>query len=64
MSNDNEQREHLARDVFLVDNSNAPEDMMLAEWERLTHHRRAYAYNIAEGLLAKGYTKTTTEATQ
>lgn len=49
----NSEREELARDIFIADNSNSPDPA--AEWE--TAPRRRYAYEIADGLLARGYRK-------
>ena len=47
-------RERLARDIFLADNSNAPEEQMLKDWDDPVI-RPDYAYVIADGLIAKGY---------
>lgn len=49
-------RDELARDIFVADNSNHPD--AAAEWEDpdLTTPI-AYAYDIADGLIAAGYVK-------
>lgn len=50
------QKDELARDIFLADNSNAAPGLMEKEWDEnaTTYH---YAHSIAEGLIAKGYRK-------
>lgn len=50
------ERDELARDIFLADNSGTSEQVMLADWVTF-ENLRPYAYNIADGLIAKGYTK-------
>lgn len=56
MSTKTTQREDFARDVFLADNAEAPEEQMLRNWaERDTNVE--YAYVIADGLIARDYRK-------
>lgn len=49
-------RGELARDIFLADNVNAPSGLMEAEWDG-NKGDETYAHSIADGLIAKGYTK-------
>jgi len=53
-------RDELARDIFLADNSNAPPGLMEAEWDN-NPTAESYAHNIADGLLAAGYRKVITK---
>ena len=61
--NTNTEREELARDIFLADNSKHPAADI--EWGALHAARitsgTSYAYNIADGLIAKGYRKEPTK---
>ena len=53
-------RDELARDIFLADNANGPEEQMLKDWAITKQDRPiavSYCYAIADGLIAKGYGK-------
>lgn len=54
------ERDTLARDIFLADNSNARPGLMEQEWDA-DPTKYLYAYNIADGLIAKGYRKQVAE---
>ena len=56
------QKDELARDIFLADNTSAAPGLMEKEWDEnpTTYH---YAHAIAEGLIAKGYRKPRTITT-
>jgi len=56
------QKDELARDIFLADNTSAAPGLMEKEWDEnpTTYH---YAHAIAEGLAAKGYRKPRTITT-
>lgn len=52
------ERDELAREIFMADNSASPDPAH--EWEMTTRHNPAYstyAYEIADGLIAAGYRK-------
>jgi len=55
----NIERDELARDIFLADNSNGAEAQMLEDWKALCllGGGYTYAHNTADGLIAKGYRK-------
>lgn len=48
-------RYQLAKDIFMADNSDAPSPER--EWDIATTKEHAYAYAIADGLIAAGWTK-------
>lgn len=54
----NNERNELAREIFIADNSDSPDPA--AEWEI---RRAQYAYEIADGLLTAGYRKPRTITT-
>jgi len=56
------QKDELARDIFLADNSNAAPGLMEKEWDE-NPTTYSYAHHIAEGLIAKGYRKPRTITT-
>ena len=56
-------RDELALDIFLADNSNIPEGELLKAWDEEAGHLRPYAHGIADGLIAKGYSKPRTITT-
>lgn len=60
--NTNTEREELALDIFLADNGSIPEDSLRQDWAAEPETHRPYAYNIADGLIAKGYRKPRTIA--
>jgi len=49
------ERDELARDIFMADNSNAKDPA--TEWRDAPASVKDYAYAIANGLLAAGYRK-------
>jgi hypothetical protein len=52
------ERDELAKDIFAVDNWRLGEIEALAEWEVIKATRAStYAFSLADGLLAKGYSK-------
>lgn len=51
-------RDELAREIFLSDNSAQSREASLMDWKMLSTASTAYAHNIADGLLADGWTKT------
>lgn len=62
----NTQREELAREIFIADNSGQPREHSLKDWAAYNiATAETYAHNIADGLIAAGWTKprtiTTTE---
>ncbi|MFJ7748694.1 hypothetical protein ACIQXM_01910 [Arthrobacter sp. NPDC097144] len=59
MSNDSNttQRDELALDIFLADNSSIPEGELHQDWTDAPDQHRPYAQSIADGLLGKGYRK-------
>jgi len=59
----NTEREELALDIFLADNGIIPEGSLLQDWADAPEQHRPYAYNIADGLIAKGYAKPRTITT-
>lgn len=59
--NTNTEREELALDIFLADNGNIPEASLRQDWDEWPRQCRPYAYNIADGLIAKGYRKEPTK---
>ena len=56
-------RDELALDIFLVDNSSIPEGELRQDWADAPDQHRPYAQNIADGLIAKGYSKPRTITT-
>lgn len=48
-------RYQLAKDIFMADNADAPSPER--EWDIATTKEHAYAYGIADGLIAAGYRK-------
>ena len=59
------QRDELALDIFLADNARQPEAEALVDWETALHITAGitYAHGIADGLIAKGYSKPRTITT-
>lgn len=59
------QRDDLARDIFLADNSSGPEEVILGDWTDLEQAEAgaSYAHRIANGLIAAGYRKPRTITT-
>lgn len=57
MSDVDTKRYQLAKDVFMADNSDAPSPER--EWDIATTKELAYAYAIADGLIAAGWEKPT-----
>ncbi|GAA3705745.1 hypothetical protein GCM10023081_47020 [Arthrobacter ginkgonis] len=49
------EREDLARAIFIADNANAPD--AAREWDWADDEKVAYAFAIADGLIAAGYRK-------
>ena len=47
------EREELAREIFIADNSGQPRETSLMDWKMLSTASTAYAYGIADGLLAE-----------
>lgn len=55
-------RDDFARDVFLADNSSAPAGVAEKDWDENREHHD-YAYEIADRLIAAGYSKPRTITT-
>lgn len=65
MTNDSNtsRRDELALDIFLADNGSIPEGVLRQDWADAPDRHHPYAHNIADGLIAKGYTKPRTITT-
>lgn len=59
------QREELALEIFIADNSNQPREQSIQDWEvyRSGHQDFTYTHSIADGLIAAGYRKPRTITT-
>lgn len=57
------QRDELAREIFIADNSGQSREASLKDWEAYAPGEYAYTYAIADGLIAAGWTKPRTITT-